>query len=58
MRVFKCGRVAANGLFFFFACRTVLLGNLTLTYVFENYTRIVLNLKVHYSVYKNPLLDS
>jgi hypothetical protein len=32
-------------------CSSVLLENLTLTYVFETFTRIVFNPKVHYCVY-------
>jgi hypothetical protein len=39
------------------SCSRVLLENVTLTYVFEEFTRIVLNPKFHYCVYKNPLLD-
>jgi hypothetical protein len=39
------------------SCSRVLFENLTLTYVFETITRIVLNTEDHYCVHKKPLFD-
>lgn len=47
------GKVASSTL----SCSRVLLVSLTLTYVYEKFTRIVLYPKVRCCVHKNPSLD-